>query len=240
MSKYKKIGAIGDSYSSTGWGLSWPDLIAEKMNCDFIRASSSGAGNAIYVEKCHDIVKDPTVNLVIVPLTDPVRVVLGVDKWEINPHYTCHSWAPPPTSYTDPSHSHCYKDIGTYTMNAHNNLRWLEPMLHDEFPGLDNFWLNHVAGTKFWYYQTVHNMLAIKALCDSHDKKLIFWSWFLPWDQIFQPGYEWFRDSLTLVPSYGRYEGEKRNLKVTGGHYATDEYKILVDEWLWPNLEPLL
>jgi hypothetical protein len=240
MNTYKKIACVGDSYSSTTWGLSWPDLIASKLNCDFIRASSSGAGNAAYVEKCHDIVKDPDVDLVIVQLTDPARVVLGVKKWEINPIYNCHRQAPPPTDYYDPSHSHCYKDIGTYTMNIHNNQQHLESLLEIKVDGVDRFWLAEVAGARFWDYQTLHNMLAIKALCDQHNKKLIFWSWFVTWDELILPGYEWLQNTLTLVPSYGRYEGESRNLLVTDGHYATAEFTRLVDEWLWPNLKPLL
>jgi len=240
MNKYKKIAAIGDSYASTTWGLSWPDLIAEKMSCDFIRASSSGAGNAFYIEKCHDIVKDPEVDLVIVQLTDPSRVVLGIKKWEINPTYNCPTWAPPPNDYNDLAHSHCYKDIGCYTMNVTDNQRWLGPLLNMPVDQLDNVWMQQVAGAKFWEYQVLHHMLSIKALCDAHNKKLIFWTWFVGWDDIFLPGYKWLQETLTLIPSTGRIEGEKRQLLVTGGHYATTEYKILVNEWLWPNLEPLL
>jgi len=241
MNKYNKIGAVGDSYSSTTWGLSWPDLIAEKINCEFTRACSSGAGNAFYIEKCHDIVKDPTVDLVIVQLTDPSRVVLGFKTWEINPTYNWANWAPPPANYTDPTHSHCYKDIGCYTMNVTDNQRWLSPMLKMPVDQLDKVWMQQVAGAKFWEYQVLHHMLSIKALCDAHSKKLIFWSWFVDWDDIFLPGYEWLRSTLNLVPGVARHQGEQMKLSTTDcGHYATAEYKILVDKWLWPSLEPLL
>jgi len=240
MNKYKKIGAIGDSYSSTTWGQSWPDLVAEKMQCEFVRAASPGAGNAFYIEKCHDMVKDPDMDLVIVQLTESSRVVLGFRTWEINPTYNWPNWAPPPTDYHDPNHSHCYKDIGCYTMNVTNNRRWLEPLLNTSVEQMDKIWMQQVAGAKFWEYQMLHHMLSLKALCDAHNKKLIFWSWFVDWDDIFLPGYEWFRDSLSLVPGTGKAEGEKRQLPVTDGHYATNEFRILVDEWLWPNLKTLL
>jgi hypothetical protein len=240
MKKYNKIGAIGDSYSSTTWGLSWPDLVAEKMNCEFIRASSSGAGNAFYIEKCHDIVKDPTVDLVIVQLTEPSRVVLGFKTWEINPTYNWPKWAPPPADYSDPAHSNCYKDIGCYTMNVTDNQRWLKPLLNMPVEQFDNIWMQQIAGAKFWEYQALHHMLSIKALCDAHNKKLIFWTWFVEWHDIFLPGYEWLQEALILIPSTGRIEAEKRQLPITGGHYATTEYRTLVDEWLWPNLDPLL
>jgi hypothetical protein len=240
MTTYKKIATIGDSYSSKTWGLSWPDLIAEKMNCNFIRACSSGAGNGFYIEKCHDIVKDPTVDLVIVQLTDPSRVVLGVKKWEVNPVYNCSAWIPAPLDYNDFTHGYCYKDIGCYTMNVTNNRQWLEPLLNTPLEQFDKFWMQQVAGAKFWEYQALHHMLAIKALCDSHNKKLIFWTWFVDWDSIFLPGYEWLREQLILIPGTGKTEGEKRKLPVTDGHYATNEFRILVDEWLWPNLKIIL
>ena len=47
---YKKLAAIGDSFSSTDYGLSWPDLVADKLHCDLVRASSPGAGNSFYVD----------------------------------------------------------------------------------------------------------------------------------------------------------------------------------------------
>ena len=240
MTVYKKIGCIGDSYAATMWGLSWPDLLAEKLNCEFVRVSSMGAGNAYYIEKCHDVVKDSNVDLIIVQLTDSNRIYIGTKGWEINPDYNQHRLCPPPLNYLDLNHSHCYKDMGCYTMNIHNNERHLEPMANTNVAGLDRFWLNQCVDAKFYHYQTLHHMLAIKALCDSHNKKLIFWTWFVGWDDIFLPGYEWFKNQLLLVPGYGKHEGESRNLPLTDWHYATTEFRILFDVWLWPNIKPLL
>lgn len=235
-----KIGCVGDSFSTSTWGLSWPDLVAQRLNADFTRACSSGAGNAFYVEKLHDIVKDPAVDLVIIQLTEPSRAVIGLQAWEQQTKHYNHPVIGP-KHFQDPTHSNVYKDIGCYTMNVHGNARWLNDWLPIAATDFDAFWLKQVAGTKFWHYQTLHNMLAMKALCDAHNKPVIWFSWFVPWEELFLPGYEWFQNSLQLIPGVGRDIGQSMNLAYTNdGHYATAEYQQLFDHWLWPELKKLL
>lgn len=235
-----KIGCVGDSFSTSTWGLSWPDLVAQHLGADFVRACSSGAGNAFYVEKLHDIVKQPDIDLIIVQLTEPSRVTIGLRAWQDHTKKYRHAW-PGPKNYFDPTHSNVYKDIGCYTMNVHNNAQWLNPWLPLSADKFDEFWLQQVAGTQFWNYQTLHNMLAMKALCDAYHKPVLWFSWFVAWDELFLPGYEWFRDSLRLIPGVARDIGQSMNLMYTSdGHYATEEYKQLVDAWLWPEIKKLL
>jgi hypothetical protein len=81
----------------------------------------------------------------------------------------------------------------------------------------------------------------MKQLCDAHNKKVIFFSWFVSWDEFFVPGYEWLRSTLTLVPGVAREHGKKMDLPQTSdGHYGTEATQQLFAEYLWPNLEPLL
>ena len=238
---YKKIACIGDSFSSTTYGLSWPDLLSQRLGAELCRASSPGAGMAFYVEKCHDLVKDPAVDLVVVQLTEPSRVVIGLRAWEkiqqgLHPHPM-----PQPTNYLDPNHNNIYKDMGCYTMNIHNNERWLRPMLGNVVDGIDRFWFKQVANTKFYDYQAVHSVLAIQALCQAWNKPLILFSWFVPCEQFFVPGYEWLTDQLTLVPGHAADEVNSLQLPKTNcGHLETDAWTRLFDTWLWPNMKPLL
>ena len=241
MTQYRKLAALGDSFSTADYGQSWPDHVSRRLGAELVRACSSGAGNAFYVEKLHDIVKDPAVDLVIVQLTEPSRVVIGMRAWEevqqnLRPHPI-----PAPRHYQDPTHNNIYKDMGCYTLNVHENKYWLGKMVDYDLEQFDRFWLDQSAGARFWQYQTLHNMLAMKALCDAHNKKLIFFSWFVDWDTLFLPGYGWFRNSLHLANGVGRDEGEKRKLPYThDGHYGTEASETLVREWLWPELERLL
>jgi hypothetical protein len=187
--QYKKLAAIGDSYSTVDYGLSWPDLVVEKLQCKLVRASSSGAGNSFYVEKLHDCVKDPDVDLVIVQLTEPSRAVIGLRTWEEVAQGTRANPYGKIVDPTDLNHGHIYKDIGCYTMNVHDNQRWLDPFIG--VTGVDRFWLTQGAGTRWWNYQAVHSVLAMKQLCDAHNKKVIFFSWFVSWEEFFVTGYEW-------------------------------------------------
>ncbi len=50
----KKLAAIGDSFSTTTYGSSWPDYISDRLQSSLVRACSAGAGNAFYVEKCEE------------------------------------------------------------------------------------------------------------------------------------------------------------------------------------------
>ena len=236
---YKKLAAIGDSFSSTDYGLSWPDLVADKLHCDLVRASSPGAGNSFYVEKLHDCVKDSEVDLVIVQLTEPSRAVIGLRAWE----EVAQGLRPSPYGSTvdpaDLNHNHVYKDIGCYTMNVSNNERWLDTFIGNT--GVDRFWLDQGAGARWWNYQSVHSVLAMKSLCDTYNKKLVLLSWFVPWSEFFVPGYEWLQSALTLVPGVASQHGKLLKLPQTNcGHYATESYQRLFAEYLWPNLEPLL
>jgi hypothetical protein len=238
---YKKIACIGDSFSSIKYGLSWPDLLSQRLNADLSRASSPGAGQAFYVEKCHDLAKDPTVDLVVVQLTEPSRAVVGLRVWEeiqqgLRPHPI-----PAPQHYLDANHNNIYKDMGCYTMNVHNNEQWLKPLVGSNADAVDRFWLNQVAGTKFYDYQAVHSVLAMQSLCHAWNKPLILFSWFVPGEQFFVPGYEWLTTQLRLVPGHADAEVNRLQLAKTDcGHLATESWQQLFDSWLWPNMESLL
>lgn len=238
---FKKLAAIGDSFTTTKYGRSWPDFVSERLQSQLVRASSAGAGNAFYVEKCHDIVKDPEVDLVIVQLTEPSRVVIGLRTWEnIQAGRKAHP-IPPPVDYYDPSHSNIYKDIGCYTMNVHANRPWIYSLTGQETESLDKFWFSEVAGTRYYDYQTIHNMLAIKYLCDQWKKPLIFFSWFVDSAELILPGYEWVKSSINLIPGQAASVCGKLNLAKTDcGHYGTAETQQLVDKWLWPQLQSII
>jgi len=242
--KYKRIACIGDSFSSAQYGMSWPDLLGQRLESEIVRASSPGAGMAFYVEKCHDLAKDPDVDLVVVQLTEPSRAVIGLRVWE---EIQSGARLPIPMvtkitkHYADPNHDNIYKDMGCYTMNVHNNEQWLKQLAGSQAQDIDRFWLNQVAGTRFYDYQAVHSVLAMQALCKSWHKPLILFSWFVPSNEFFVPGYEWLVDQLRLVPGDAAAEVDRLQLaKTECGHLATESWQQLFDAWLWPNLEPLL
>jgi len=241
MVMIRKLAAIGDSFATTKYGRSWPDHVSDRLQSQLLRACSAGAGNAFYVEKCHDLVKDPEVDLVIVQLTEPARVVIGSQTWQDIQAGIKEHPIPAPTNYYDPGHNNIYKDIGCYTMNVHDNRQWLDTLTGQDSGELDRFWLREVAGTRFYDYQTIHNMLAIKALCDRWNKPLMFFSWFVEMDKLLLPGYEWLESASNLIPGCAQIECDNLKLSKTDcGHYATAESKQLVDTWLWSHVQSKL
>jgi hypothetical protein len=232
------LACVGDSFSTTTYGLSWPDHVAAKCGATLSRVCSAGAGNAFYVEKVHDIVKT-NVSQVIVQLTEPSRVVVGWQAWEETQQGHRPHCIPEPTSYTDPTHSNIYKDMGCYTMNVHDNAQWLTPMTGQDCKQFDSVWLKQVAGTRYYDYATIHAMLAIRALCDAYHKPVIFFSWFVPMQQLLLPGYEWL-NSWNLVHGCAKDHVDQAGLPLTQcGHLGTESSQLLVNTSLWPQLEKL-
>ena len=74
----RKLAAIGDSFSTTTYGRSWPDHISDRLQSSLVRACSAGAGNAFYVEKCHDIVKVSNWRLCY---TNPINLSRPTTNW---------------------------------------------------------------------------------------------------------------------------------------------------------------
>ena len=221
---------LGCSNSSTSWGLSWPDFVSENLNYNLLRASSNGAGNAFFIEKLHYVLRHSKVDLVIIQLTEPSRVVLGLTKKEkksIN------------EALID---SHSINDIGCYTWSVNDNEANLKRETGFDIK-INNFWNDQVVTSKWIDYKVMQDVATMQYLCESFNVSCIFWSWFKNMEELFIEPYSWLKPKIKWIPgSAGQwlYKNNIMNKPELGGHYNTEDHKKLTNEWLQPEINKLL
>lgn len=225
----KNLLALGCSTSHWSWGKSWPDFVAEHYIFNLIRASSCGAGNAFFIEKLHTGLQENKIDLVIIQLTEPSRVVLGFQKAE--------SKTITDTKYDD---SQRIDDIGYYTWNAHNNE---DNILRETGKKviIDDFWVNQISTSRWIDYKVMQDILLMQTMCDQYNVPCIFFSWFTPMQNLFIKKYEWFTQRINYVPSCARHWLDKNHVPSipNDGHYNTEGHYKLTSNWLIPELNKL-
>ena len=75
-----KIGVTGCSNSSFNYGNPWHYYMGEKYNAEIISSSSPGAGNEMNIEKIKFILENNKLDLFVVQLTQPERLVMGINE----------------------------------------------------------------------------------------------------------------------------------------------------------------
>jgi hypothetical protein len=162
-----KIAVGGCSHSSQIYGKPWWFHLKEDMNA-FVFSSSSGAsGNEKNVEKIKYMLDNlPDLELIIYQITDPSRLVVGVETEENNI-------------------SKYLNDVGGqfnvpyYTFNGHgNNQRIFD--LFNVNTNIDDFFVNKVLTSDYNTKQKVfHTLMSMQYMADLYGKKIIFFSWFV-------------------------------------------------------------
>ena len=211
----KKLLTIGDSHSSTIWGESWPDFLASDINYELFRASSPGAGNAFYIEKLHEGLKEFKPDLVVIQLTEPIRVVTGYVQSEQE-------------SFNEYDSGCSFKDLACYTWNAHNNNDNLNV-------NIDEFWFKQVVTSKWIYYKVMQDVFTLSQLCIKFNTPVVFWSWNVPFQNLFVNSYDWLKKDLNYVEDCGESIMRKFKqpfLSPTNYHYGPSSHKLMCTKWL--------
>ena len=158
---------VGCSHSHTGWGKSWPDFLSTSLNKNLIRASSPGAGNSFFIEKINHAIQHNDIDLVVVQLTEPSRVVTGFSFYE-NKNY--------PDFYNDPNK---INDLACYTWNVCDNEKNFRSMLNKN-TSIDHIWISNVSLSKWTAYKVMQDIALIQYICFKFNIPVVFWSWFVP------------------------------------------------------------
>ena len=225
----KNLLTLGCSHSHTAWGKSWPDFLSEQLDCNLIRGSSPGAGNGFFIEKMHHAVKNMEIDLAVIQLTDPTRVVLGFKNNEnLN------------GGNIELSSSGTVGDLGCYTWNCMDNETNLKRMLGKSV-SIDHIWFEQITYSKWIDYKVMQDIIVMKYLCDEFKIPCVFWSWFVPMEELFIPQYSWLSSKIKKVNGCARNHIMKNNIKcLDDGHYDTQAQERLFNGWLWPNIRELL
>jgi hypothetical protein len=228
---YKKtLLAIGDSHSSTMYGKSWPDYLADTWNMNLIRASSSGAGNSFYIEKLHYALRNYEIDHVVIQLTEPTRVVTGFAEYETRPLIAA-----------ELEDTNKIDDLGCYTWNIKDNESNIKTILNKNTK-IDNVWIPQVGLSNWVNYKVMQDVIAMQYLCESFNKPCIFWSWFVSMEELFIEPYKWLKNNIDWIDGLSDQWLRENKIQTTENdpwHWGSSAHSRLVSEWLIPKIDNL-
>jgi hypothetical protein len=222
----KTLLSLGCSNSSDSWGKTWPDFLSDSIDHKLFRASSNGAGNAFFIEKLNFVLQNEKIDLVIVQLTEPSRVVLGMKSNEIKNKSTI---------YVD---GMSFNSLGCYTWNAHQNDDNINRITNANYK-IDKFWFKEVSISEWINYKVCQDICIMQYLCDKFNKPVIFFSWFVNFDDLFVNEYKWLKNNINYIDGSAMDIFNKNMLQPDpkcADHFNADANKFLVDEWLLPQI----
>lgn len=229
-----KIGAIGCSNSSYGWGNPWHYYMGQALNAEIIHASSPGAGNEMNIEKMRHILEEYKPEYMVCQLTQVLRLVMGVWNW-IKADGEEDYYNPPSHNYQHLNHSHLFLDQGYYTFNADFNNGNLKQMFGQALKP-DDFIINYSVPSNYnLHYKVFQTMMIMQHLCDMNNCKLLFFSWFDELDDLAKKSkYESVLKTFNYIPgNVNDYTRANQILPIPGdGHFRSEEHKRIYDEFL--------
>ena len=131
------------------------------------------------------------IDLVVVQLTEPSRVVTGFSFYE-NKNY--------PDFYNDPNK---INDLACYTWNVCDNEKNFRSMLNKN-TSIDHIWIPNVSLSKWTAYKVMQDIALIQYICFKFNIPVVFWSWFVPMEELFLPMYDWVKENIKYVPGCGQ------------------------------------
>ena len=217
-----RFGAVGCSHTSRGYGEPWPVHLGKEIGATPIIASSNGAGNSMFIEKVRKMSTDD-IDLMIVQITEPTRITTGLAQFQDQSHTSRFN-----DEYNDGGK---FEGIGYYTWNSFSNDPLFKDLGYDT--KIDKFWQREIMTSRWCYVNTVHSMLAMQYICESKSIPIIFFSWFLPFEQIIPKQYEWLYSKMNLISDCAETFMRKNQIKsLPDNHYGSEAHYTLVTKWL--------
>jgi hypothetical protein len=219
--------ALGCSHSGISFGThSWPDYISSAFDYNLIRASSNGAGNSFYLEKLNYVLQNKDIDLVVIQLTEPSRVVLGLRSNE----------RAIGSEDKDLKSGDRFGDLGCYTWNAGANENNIKNLTGHDI-NIDKFFIPYVMTSNWVNYKVQQDICTMQYICDSFNVPCIFWSWFVSIEDIFSQRYDWLKSKVNYI------DGCAENYIQTSGiqslpdhHYDAEAHYKLCSGWLIPEI----
>lgn len=213
-----KILTIGCSHSGNLVGDSWSKVLAERFPSHaFMHAFSNGASNEFNLQKLIFILEKQPFDLVIFQLTEPGRMMVGLDELTMNDSELLTA-------------TNVMNGCGYYTFNSVSNVDNLRRITGSGYD--DSLFLEHLIPSKFNMQQKMlHTMLAVKALCDVKGIALGFFSWYVPVETKGLLG------STPIMPGVASRHIMKAGFKHTPcHHFERPAHEHLVDSHIVPFL----
>lgn len=243
-----KIGVTGCSNSNEAWGNPWWKYMGNKFNADIISSSSPGGGNEMNIEKMKYILENnQDLDYFVVQLTQSGRMVVGLNDWYDenfrNQHYGFNIKS---KTHDDKWRLHSpnnFGDVAYYSFNNHNNEQNLKRLLRKDVK-IDDLLINHFFMTDYnLNYKIFHTMMNMQYLCDLHNVKLIFFSWFNNLEELSQnSGHVETIQRMNVIPSSVFDFTQKNDIKPipSDGHFDSEAHERIFEEFIYPYIKNII
>lgn len=232
-----KIATLGCSHSSDYAGDSWPIFLSKELNAELFQAYSAGAGNEMNIEKLKYILEEEKPDLVIVQLTDPVRLVLGLDKNVVRSQINLNNRP----EFGHPNH---FNGSYYYTFNAWENDKNLSKLFNHKVEA-DNFILGGVLTSDYnLYHKVIHTMAAMAFIAQAKNIPIVFFSWSVDVQSIIN--YQEYADifkNVNIIPGFVEQFISKNSLipvppgQPGEGHHGPANQERIAKEFVLPFLK---
>lgn len=243
-----KIGVTGCSNSHTAWGNPWWYYLGEEYGAEIISSSSSGGGNEMNIEKMKHILEvNQDLDYFVVQLTQSGRFLVGLNDWyDEHTKNVHHGFNLKKGSYDDIWELHRpnnFGGVGYYSFNGHNNNMNLKRLLKKDVD-VDEVFINHFFMSDYnLNYKIFHTMMCMQQLCDIHNVKLIFFSWFNNLDELAQnSGHVETLQRMNVAPGCVFDFTKENNIEpIPGdGHFDSDAHKRIFEEFINPYIKNII
>jgi hypothetical protein len=223
-----KIATCGCSQSAYNYGTPWHEYMKKSLNCKVVSSSSGGSGNEVNLEKLKHILDNHTIDYIVIQLTEPSRMVIGVNP-DVDDKK---NWI---------SHSVGGESCFPYfTFGVSLNDFNIKQRFKCGDIKFDNFYHKKVITS---YYNTTlrffHTLMSFQKLSEIYDTKIIFFSWYVDVRKLAEEtnNTKLIKD-MTIIDGCVRDFIENNNISYTkdNTHVESEGHELIYKNFLEPEL----
>ena len=167
-----KIGVGGCSHSSKTYGNPWWFFLQEEYNATIISSSSGASGNEKNVEKIRYIFENHSdLDLFIYQVTEPARFVVGIETDTFNMRRYLHDDG---GNNSVPYYTFFGRGNEERILDRYGYKIKFEDFFNEKIM-ISDYNLNH---------KVFHTLMSIQYMADLYNKKIIFFSWFIDFQEL--------------------------------------------------------
>jgi hypothetical protein len=243
-----KIGVTGCSNSHTAWGNPWWYFLGKKFDAEIISSSSPGGGNEMNIEKMKYILEENSdLDYFVVQLTQSGRMVVGLNDWYDENAKNIHHGFKMKSFELDTKFllhaSNGFNGVAYYSFNNHNNENNLKRLLKKDVE-IDDLLIEHFFMSNYNInYKIFHTMMSMQHLCDAHNVKLIFFSWFNSLEELSQnSGHQKTLERMNVLPGNVFDFTKEKNIKPIpeDGHFDSEAHERIFEEFIYPHIKNII
>ena len=241
-----KIGVSGCSHSTPSYGKSWVNFLSEKYNPKIIETFASGVGNEIHIEKIKYIFENhKDLDFHIFQLTDPSRLVLGIDGNNIIDEYK-NRFGISNVNLDQLCSERFFKNASYYTFTVRDSATQIDRVLKNVNPiQINDFFVNHILTSEYnLNLKVFHTLMTLQTLSEFYNKKILFFSWFVDIKELAEKsGYADIIKNMNIIDGYVEDFTKKNKvpkLSVDNYHYGSESQEIIFKEYLEKPIEDFI